>query len=61
MAGAPDNEMHQLTLTGGYNFSSTTRLVLTGNYQKMTQNEASPVDPRPSGASPEAEGASSAS
>ena len=39
MSGAPDNEMHQITLSGGYNFNRTTRLVLTGNYQRMTQDE----------------------
>lgn len=39
LTGAPDNEMHRLSLSGGYNFSKTTRLTLAGNYQRMTQNE----------------------
>ena len=40
MNGAPDNQMHQLHLDGSYAFSPTTRLVVTGNYQRMTQDEA---------------------
>lgn len=40
LVGAPDNEAHRLSLSGGYNFSNTTRLVVNGNYQRMTQNEA---------------------
>ena len=39
MNGAPDNQMHQLSLTGGYNFSSATRLVLNGTYSRLTQNQ----------------------
>ena len=40
MSGPPDNQMHQLHLDGSYSFSPVTRLVLTGNYQRMTQDEA---------------------
>ncbi|WP_136416641.1 MtrB/PioB family decaheme-associated outer membrane protein [Herbaspirillum sp. ST 5-3] len=40
MIGAPDNEMHRLSLSGGYNFTKLTRLVVNGNYQRMTQNES---------------------
>lgn len=40
MVGAPDNEMHQLSVSGGYNFSSATKLMVSGNWQRMTQNEA---------------------
>src|SRR5581483_304671 len=40
MVGAPDNEMHQLSLSGGYNFSAATKLMVTGNWQRMTQDEA---------------------
>jgi len=40
MQGAPDNQMHQLHLDGSYAFSPVTRLVLTGNYQRMTQDES---------------------
>ena len=39
MNGAPDNQMHQLNLTGGYNFSPATRLVLNGSYSRLTQNQ----------------------
>ncbi|MRW86683.1 MtrB/PioB family decaheme-associated outer membrane protein [Pseudoduganella sp. FT26W] len=40
MSGAPDNEMHRLSVSGGYNFTHTTRLTMAANYQRMTQNEA---------------------
>jgi len=39
MSGAPDNEMHQLTLSGAYNFSKATKLVANGAYARMTQND----------------------
>lgn len=39
LVGAPSNEMHRWNLTGAYNFSRTTRLVVSGYYQRMTQNE----------------------
>ncbi len=39
MNGAPDNEMHQINLTGAYNFSSATRLVLNGSYARLTQDQ----------------------
>ena len=35
----PDNEMHQFNAAGGYRFSPTTRLVVSGSYARMTQNE----------------------
>jgi MtrB/PioB family decaheme-associated outer membrane protein len=37
--GYPDNQMHQINLTGGYKFSPTTKLVVTGSYARLTQNE----------------------
>ena len=37
---APDNQFHQLAASGSYDFSSTTRLTLTGSRGRMTQNEA---------------------
>jgi MtrB/PioB family decaheme-associated outer membrane protein len=39
-AGAPSNQFHQFGLTGGYNFTSTTKLVMNGSYSRNTQNEA---------------------
>ncbi len=39
MNGAPDNQMHQLSLEGGWRFSPTTRFVVTGSHSRMTQNE----------------------
>jgi len=35
----PDNDMHQFNLNGGYRFSQTTRLIVTGSYARMTQND----------------------
>lgn len=40
LSRAPDNEMHRLSLSGCYNFSKATRLTLSGNYARMTQNES---------------------
>jgi MtrB/PioB family decaheme-associated outer membrane protein len=40
MSSAPDNDFHQFILTGGYNFSPTTKLVLNGSYGRNTQNDA---------------------
>jgi MtrB/PioB family decaheme-associated outer membrane protein len=40
MSSAPSNEFHQLSLTGGYNFSKTTKLVVDGSYARNTQNDA---------------------
>lgn len=37
---APDNQFHQFTANGMVEFSSTTRLTLTGSRGRMTQNEA---------------------
>jgi MtrB/PioB family decaheme-associated outer membrane protein len=39
MNGAPDNQMHQIVLDGGYRFTPTTKLVMSGSYTRMTQNE----------------------
>ena len=36
----PDNQFHQLNLTGGYNFSSTTKLVGGFSYGRNTQNDS---------------------
>ena len=49
MSGMPDNQMHQFSLAGGYNFSKTTRLVVSGSYSHMTQNEAFMATPPGSG------------
>ena len=49
MSGAPDNEMHQFTLAGGYNFTDTTRLVMTGAYTRMTQDESFLNEPASAG------------
>lgn len=38
-ATAPNNQFHQLNLTGGYNFSPTTKLVATASYGRNTQNQ----------------------
>lgn len=35
----PGNQLHQLNLTGGYNFSRTTKLVANASYGRNTQNE----------------------
>jgi len=39
LQGYPDNEMHQLNLSGGYKFSPMTRLLVTASYARLTQNE----------------------
>jgi MtrB/PioB family decaheme-associated outer membrane protein len=39
MQGMPDNEMHQISLSGGYNFTPMTRLVVSGHYQRMTDDK----------------------
>jgi MtrB/PioB family decaheme-associated outer membrane protein len=39
MNGAPDNQMNQIVMDGGYRFSPTTKLVMSGSYTRMTQNE----------------------
>ena len=36
----PDNQFHQLAASGSYEFSNTTRLMVTGTRGRMTQNEA---------------------
>jgi len=40
MTGAPDNEMHRLALSGGYDFGYATRANMSGSYARMTQNDA---------------------
>jgi MtrB/PioB family decaheme-associated outer membrane protein len=40
LQGAPDNQMHRLSATGGYNFSKTTRLVVGAHHEVMTQDKA---------------------
>jgi len=39
MSSAPDNDFNQFTLKGGYNFSSTTKLVMGASYSTNTQNQ----------------------
>jgi MtrB/PioB family decaheme-associated outer membrane protein len=39
LIGAPDNEAHRLSLSGGYNFPHATRVTLAANYGRMTQDE----------------------
>jgi MtrB/PioB family decaheme-associated outer membrane protein len=45
MSSAPSNEFNQFTLTGGYHFSPTTKLVLFGSYARNTQNDQFLADP----------------
>ncbi len=40
MSSAPSNQFHQFSLTGGYNFSQTTKLVVNGSYARSTQNDS---------------------
>ncbi len=40
MSTAPSNDFHQLLLTGGYNFSPATKLVLFGSYARNTQDDS---------------------
>jgi MtrB/PioB family decaheme-associated outer membrane protein len=39
LSSAPSNSFHQILLTGGYNFSPTTRLVLNASYGRNTQDD----------------------
>ncbi len=39
LSSAPSNSFHQILLTGGYNFSPTTKLVLNGSYGRNTQDD----------------------
>jgi MtrB/PioB family decaheme-associated outer membrane protein len=39
MQGAPDNQMQQINGTGGWVFTPGTKLTVTANYQKLTQDE----------------------
>jgi hypothetical protein len=40
ISSPPSNQFHQLNLTGGYNLSPTTKLVVNGSYARSTQNDA---------------------
>jgi hypothetical protein len=40
MSSAPSNQFHQFSLTGGHNFSATTKLVANGSYARNTQNDS---------------------
>jgi MtrB/PioB family decaheme-associated outer membrane protein len=40
ISSAPDNDFHQILLTGGYNFSPATKLVMNASYGRNTQDEA---------------------
>jgi hypothetical protein len=40
ISSAPDNQFHQLSVTGGYNFDRTTKLVVDASYGRSTQNQA---------------------
>lgn len=40
MGSAPDNQFHQVNFSGGYNFTPTTRLTVSGARGLMSQNEA---------------------
>lgn len=40
----PDNDMHQFNVGGGYRFTSTTRLQVTGSWSRLTQNDSF-IDP----------------
>lgn len=39
MQSNPDNQMHQLNVSGGYRFSQTARLQATGSWSRLTQND----------------------
>ena len=39
MQSYPDNDMHQFNLGGGYRFTESTRLQVTGSWTRMTQNQ----------------------
>jgi len=39
MSSMPDNQFHQFSLTGGYNFSPATKLVANGAYARNWQNQ----------------------
>lgn len=45
MSSAPSNDFNQWILSGGYKFSPTTKLVMTGSYARATQNDAFLNDP----------------
>ncbi len=38
--GAPNNQFHQFSMTGGYDFSKTTKLTAYASYARNTQNQA---------------------
>jgi MtrB/PioB family decaheme-associated outer membrane protein len=39
LSSAPSNDFHQFLLTGGYNFTSTTKLVMDASYGRTTQDD----------------------
>lgn len=39
MQSYPDNDMHQFNIGGGYRFSPTARLQVTGSWSRLTQND----------------------
>lgn len=45
MSTAPGNDFHQLSLSGGYGFTSTTKLTGSVSTARTTQNDAFVVDP----------------
>ena len=45
ISSAPDNIFIQVNASGGYNMSSTTKLVVNGSYARNTQNDAFITDP----------------
>lgn len=40
MSSAPSNQYHQFGLTGGYNYSPSTKLVVNASYTRNTQNDS---------------------
>ena len=40
LSSAPSNDFHQFLLTGGYNFTPTTKLVVDASYGRNTQDDA---------------------
>jgi MtrB/PioB family decaheme-associated outer membrane protein len=46
ISSTPNNQFHQLNLTGGYNFSPATKLVMNAGYGRNTQNDSFLTDPQ---------------
>jgi len=40
LSSAPSNDFHQFLLTGGYNFTTTTKLVVDASYGRTTQDDS---------------------